>query len=193
LGNFINRVLSFIAKPEGTGYGSIVPEAPNADKHSLSQSLAETIGKLVEQYIDAMDKVKLKQGLKIAMAISSEGNAYLQESQFWKLYKQDPASCAIVMKTSIGLVYLLACLLEPFMPSFSKDVLRQLNLCPEEHISFSDERGDSNKAKTPWDLIPSNHRIGKPVPLFKALDDDAVDSFRETFSGSQAERRSRAT
>ncbi|KAM0924773.1 hypothetical protein ACQ4PT_004700 [Festuca glaucescens] len=193
LGNFINRVLSFIAKPEGTGYGSIVPEAPNADKHSLSQSLAETTGKLVEQYIDAMDKVKLKQGLKIAMAISSEGNAYLQESQFWKLYKQDPASCAIVMKTSIGLVYLLACLLQPFMPSFSKDVLQQLNLCLEEHISFSDERGDSNKAKTPWDLIPSNHRIGKPVPLFKALDDDAVDSFRETFAGSQAERRSRAT
>lgn len=193
LGNFINRVLSFIAKPEGAGYGSIVPEAPNADKHSLSQSLAETTGKLVEQYIDAMDKVKLKQGLKIAMAISSEGNAYLQESQFWKLYKQDPDSCAIVMKTSIGLVYLLACLLEPFMPSFSKDVLQQLNLCPEEHISISDERGDGDKAKTPWDLIPSNHRIGKPVPLFKALDDHAVDSFREKFAGSQAERRSRAT
>uniref|UniRef100_A0ACD5ZRK6 Uncharacterized protein n=1 Tax=Avena sativa TaxID=4498 RepID=A0ACD5ZRK6_AVESA len=192
LGNFINRVLSFIAKPEGAGYGSIIPEAPNAGKHALSQSLAETTGKLVGQYIDAMDKVKLKQGLKIAMAISSEGNAYLQESQFWKLYKQDPASCAIVMKTSVGLVYLLACLLEPFMPSFSKDVLQQLNICPEEHIPFSDERGDIDKAKTPWDLIPSNHRIGKPVPSFKALDDDAVESFKETFAGSQAERKLRA-
>uniref|UniRef100_A0A453SKM1 methionine--tRNA ligase n=1 Tax=Aegilops tauschii subsp. strangulata TaxID=200361 RepID=A0A453SKM1_AEGTS len=126
LGNFIYRVLSFIAKPEGAGYGSIIPEAPNADIHPLSQSLAETVGNLIQQYIDAMDKVKLKQGLKIAMAISSEGNAYLQESQFWKLYKQDPASCTTVMKTSVGVVYLLACLLEPFMPSFSKDVCHQL-------------------------------------------------------------------
>lgn len=47
---------------------------------------------------------------------------YVQESQFWKLYKEDPSSCAIVMKTSLGLVYLLACLLEPFMPSFSNEV-----------------------------------------------------------------------
>ncbi|VAI78594.1 unnamed protein product [Triticum turgidum subsp. durum] len=127
LGNFIYRVLSFIAKPEGAGYGSIIPEAPNADIHPLSQSLAETIGNLIQQYIDAMDKVKLKQGLKIAMAISSEGNAYLQ-------------------------------------------VLQQLNLCPNEHISFADEKGESDKAKRPWDLIPSNHRIGKIVPLFTELE-----------------------
>ncbi|KAM3212976.1 hypothetical protein ACQJBY_065784 [Aegilops geniculata] len=192
LGNFTYRVLSFIAKPEGAGYGSIIPEAPNADIHPLSQSLAETVGNLIQQYIDAMDKVKLKQGLKIAMAISSEGNAYLQESQFWKLYKQDPASCATVMKTSVGVVYLLACLLEPFMPSFSKDVLQQLNLSPNEHISFADEKEESDKAKRPWDLIPSNHRIGEIVPLFTELKDDAVGSFRETFAGSQAERNARA-
>uniref|UniRef100_M8BN61 methionine--tRNA ligase n=1 Tax=Aegilops tauschii TaxID=37682 RepID=M8BN61_AEGTA len=126
LGNFIYRVLSFIAKPEGAGYGSIIPEAPNADIHPLSQSLAETVGNLIQQYIDAMDKVKLKQGLKIAMAISSEGNAYLQ-------------------------------------------VLQQLNLSPNEHISFADEKGESDKAKRPWDLIPSNHRIGEIVPLFTEL------------------------
>ncbi|KAL5225511.1 hypothetical protein ABZP36_012150 [Zizania latifolia] len=191
LGNFINRVLSFIAKPEGTGYGSIIPDSPDLESHTLTQSLAETVGKLIEQYIDAMDKVKLKQGLKIAMAISSEGNAYLQESKFWKLYKQNPASCATVMKTSVGLVYLLACLLEPFMPSFSKEVLQQLNLCPEEHLSFCDEKGDNEKAKRPWDLIPSGHRIGKPAPLFKGLENDAVTGLREKFAGSQAERKLR--
>jgi methionyl-tRNA synthetase len=218
LGNFINRVLSFIAKPEGTGYGSVVPDSPDVDSHALTQSLAETVGKLIDQYIDAMDKVKIKQGLKIAMAISSEGNAYLQESQFWKLYKQDPASCATVMKTSVGIVYLLACLLEPFMPTFSKDVLQQLNLSPEEHLSFCDEKGEVEKAKRPWDLIPSGHRIGKPAPLFKGLvslyaylgtificftnlpllhashyvqENEAVKGLREKFAGSQAERKLR--
>ncbi|OEL12943.1 putative methionine--tRNA ligase [Dichanthelium oligosanthes] len=179
-GNFINRVLSFIAKPEGTGYGSIIPPATNAESHPQSQAISETVGKLVDQYIDAMDKVKLKQGLKIAIAICSEGNG----SQFWKLYKQDPPGCATVMKTSVGLVYLLACLLEPFMPSSSKQVLQQLNLCLEEHLSFYDEKGERDKAKRPWDLIPSGHKIGKLAPLFKGLDDSTVKGFKEKLAVS---------
>ncbi|KAJ8435613.1 hypothetical protein Cgig2_032142 [Carnegiea gigantea] len=46
------------------------------ESHSLSKALAKKVGDLVEQYVKAMEK--LKQGLKTAMAISSEGNAYLQ-------------------------------------------------------------------------------------------------------------------
>ncbi|KAI5345029.1 hypothetical protein L3X38_012906 [Prunus dulcis] len=84
LGNFINRVLSFVAKPSDQGYGSIIPDAPSAESDLLTEKLAEKVGKYVEQYIEAMEK----QGLKTAMNISSEGNAYLQESQFWKLYKE---------------------------------------------------------------------------------------------------------
>ncbi|THU71021.1 hypothetical protein C4D60_Mb08t31140 [Musa balbisiana] len=170
------------------GYGSIIPDASNPQSQQLTKYLGEKVGKLVDQYMDAMEKVKLKQGLKIAMSISSEGNAYLQESQFWKLYKEDPSSCAIVMKTSAGIVYLLACLLEPFMPSFSVEVLRQLNLPLEANLSFCDENGETDKAKRPWDFLPPGHHIGKPEPLFKELKDEDVESFRMRFAGSQAER-----
>ncbi|KAM3233794.1 putative methionine-tRNA ligase isoform X1 [Capsicum annuum] len=69
-----------------------------------------------------MEKVKLKQGLKIAMSISGEGNGYLQESQFWKLLKEDRPLCSIVMSTASGIVYLLACLLDPFIPFFSREI-----------------------------------------------------------------------
>ncbi|WCJ33171.1 Methionine--tRNA ligase cytoplasmic [Euphorbia peplus] len=187
LGNFINRVLSFIAKPSGTGYGSVIPDAPNADSHPLTKKLAEEVGKYVEQYIEAMEKVKLKQGLKIAMSISGEGNAYLQESQFWRLYKEDQPSCNIVMRTSVGLVYLLACLLEPFMPSFSVEVFKQLNMSLEQ-ASICDDKGDIDRAKRPWEFVPPSHKIGTPKPLFKELKDEEVDFFRTKFAGSQAER-----
>ncbi|KAK9145996.1 hypothetical protein Sjap_005899 [Stephania japonica] len=183
LGNFINRVLSFVAKPAGLGYASLVPDAPGAESHTLTSTLQEKVGKLVEQYIEAMEKVKLKQGLKTAMSISSEGNAYLQESQFWKLYKKDPASCAIVMKTSVGLVYLLAVLLEPFMPSFSVKVKKQLNLGPEREFSLGDEKGDIDLARRPWEIIPSGHKIGK---------DEDIKIYRAKFAGSQAERALKA-
>ncbi|CAL1384493.1 unnamed protein product [Linum trigynum] len=191
LGNFVNRVLSFIAKPEGAGYGSIIPDAPGAESHSLTKKLAEEVGRHVDQYLEAMEKVKLKQGLKIAMSISSEGNAYLQESQFWKLYKEDQPSCSIVIRTSVGLVYLLACLLEPYMPSFSAEVFKQLNL-PFEQASLSDEKGDIDKAKRPWEIIPPGHKIGTPAPLFKELKDEDVEFYSAKFAGSQADRLERA-
>ncbi|XAR72635.1 Methionine--tRNA ligase [Bertholletia excelsa] len=198
LGNFINRVLSFIAKDpalgenKGVGYNSIIPDAPGAVSHSLTKNFGEKVGDYVEQYIEAMEKVKLKQGLKIAMSISGEGNAYLQESKFWKLYKEDQPSCAVVMKTSAGLVCLLACLLEPFMPSFSLEVIKQLNMPPEVQVSLSDEKGDIGKAKRPWEFLPAGHRIGTPEPLFKELRDEEVEFFRQKFAGSQSDRALKA-
>ncbi|CAN6475927.1 unnamed protein product [Victoria cruziana] len=191
LGNFIHRVLSFIAKPSGEGYGSIVPNAPAANSHILTKKFGDTVGNLVEQYVEAMEKVKLKQGLKIAMTISGEGNVYLQESQFWKLYKEDSTSCSIIMKTSVGVVHLLASLLEPFMPSFSFKVLQQLNL-PYDSLSFCDEKGDVGRARQPWDILPAGHKIGLPEPLFFEMKDEEVDEYREKFSGSQADRITKA-
>ncbi|CAA7027942.1 unnamed protein product [Microthlaspi erraticum] len=189
LGNFVNRVLSFIAKPEPAGYGSVIPDAPGAESHPLTQSLGEKVGNLVNQYVEAMENVKLKQGLKTAMSISTEGNGYLQESKFWKLYKEDKPSCAIVIRTAAGLVHILAQLLEPFMPSFSREVFKQLDLPPQ--FSLSDERGEVLLTSRPWEILPPSHKIGSPKPLFNELKDEEVQQYREKFAGSQADRRAR--
>ncbi|XP_050372237.1 probable methionine--tRNA ligase [Argentina anserina] len=191
LGNFINRVLSFVAKPSGQGYDSIIPDAPDAGSDPLTKRTAEKVGKCVEEYVEAMEKVKLKQGLKLAMSISSQGNIYLQESEFWRLYKVDQPRCSVVIRTAVGLVHLLACLLEPFMPSFSVEVFKQLNLPPETHISLCDGNGNIERARRPWEILPIGHKIGKPEPLFKELNDEEVDSLRKKYAGSQADRKER--
>ncbi|KAF7836516.1 putative methionine--tRNA ligase [Senna tora] len=195
LGNYVNRVLSFVAKPPGQGYGSIIPTIPDdvrADSHEPTKKLADKVAAYVEQYIEAMEKVKLKQGLKIAMSISSEGNGYLQESQFWRLYKENQSLCSLVMKTAVGVVYLLACLLEPFMPSFTLEVFKQLDLSPEVHLSLCDEKGDVDRVKRPWEIVSAGHKIGTPQPLFKELKDEDVEFYRKKFAGSQADRLVRA-
>lgn len=46
----------------------------------------------------------------------------LQEAQFWRLFKEERHNCDIVMRSAVGLVHLLAVLLEPFMPSFTRKV-----------------------------------------------------------------------
>lgn len=40
-----------------SGYGSVIPDAPGADSHSLTVKLGEKVGNYVEQYVEAMEKV----------------------------------------------------------------------------------------------------------------------------------------
>ncbi|THG13499.1 hypothetical protein TEA_002265 [Camellia sinensis var. sinensis] len=101
--------------------------------------------------------------------------------QYFEAMEKDQLSCSVVMKTSAGLVYLLACLLEPFMPSFSIEVFKQLNLPPEMQVLLSDENGDIERAKRPWEFLPAGHKIGIPEPLFKELKDEEVEFFRQKF------------
>ncbi|MCH92792.1 putative methionine-tRNA ligase-like, partial [Trifolium medium] len=132
--------------------------------------------------------VNLKQGLKIAMTISREGNAYLQQTAFWRLYKENLSLCSLVMKTAAGIVYLLACLLEPFMPSFTLEVFKQLNLSAETHLSLS----DLDRVKRPWDILSAGHKIGTPKALFRELKDEEMEFYMNKYAGSQADRIIRA-
>eukprot|EP00897_Mesotaenium_endlicherianum_P009520 jgi/Mesen1/8597/ME000005S08567 len=163
LGNFVNRVMAFIAKPAGEGFACELPAAAGAEDHQLS------VRDLVVEYVDCMEKVKLKAGLRTAMQVSSLGNLYLQESQFWKLFKSDVASCAVVMRTSCGL-------------------LSQMNL-PRSALRLSDEHGDVDATARPWDLLPAQHKIGTPFPIFTEMKDAEVEEYRQKFSGSQADRK----
>lgn len=188
LGNFVHRTLSFLAKPLGEGgFGKVVPEVGNPEEHELTRNLAIKVKSTVDEYIKSMEAVKLKGGLKAAMQVSSLGNQYLQDSQFWKLYKEDKPSCAIVLKTSVGLVHLLATLLEPFMPSFSHKVLAQLNL-PVSTLSLVEENDELERAYKPWMLVQSGHSIGSPEPIFAEMKDDEMEGYRQKFAGSQADR-----
>ncbi|KAK2358396.1 putative methionine--tRNA ligase [Trifolium repens] len=194
LGNFVNRVLSFIAKPAGQGYDSIIPNVPDdvsGDSHDPTKKLADKVSAYLDQYIEAMEKVKLKQGLKIAMSISHEGNAYLQQTAFWRLFKENQSLCSLVIKTAAGIAYLLACLLEPFMPSFTLEVFKQLNLSPEIHLSLSDGK-DIDRVRRPWDILSAGHKIGTPKPLFRELKDEELEIYKNKFAGSQADRVTRA-
>ncbi|KAK9938851.1 hypothetical protein M0R45_015568 [Rubus argutus] len=151
---------SFLIKSRGIGvFGNDakdmkIPVEGNSDPPT--KELAEKVGRFVEEYIEAMEKVKLKQGLQIAMNICSEGNRYLQGSKFWKLYKVQ--------------------------------VLEQLNLAVTSHISLCD---DIKREIRLWEIVPLDHKIGEPDPLFKELKDEDIEPLRKKFVGSRADRKVR--
>ena len=83
------------------------------------------------------------------------------------------------------------------------------------HISLCDDKGDIDRVRRPWKIVPVGHKIGKPEPLFKELvwydccitclfvdsnlvkvctwtqKDEEVESLRKKFAGSQADRKER--
>ena len=48
-----------------------------------------------------MEKIKLKEGIRLAMAMSADGNKFLQDTQPWVLVKTDMARCASVVAAGV--------------------------------------------------------------------------------------------
>lgn len=132
------------------------------------------INSLLSQYIAAMEFSKIRQGLHLVMQISSRGNLYLQASGLSNTLKDsDPKRCAQVLTRAVNLIYILSVLVEPFMPSTSASVLRQLN-APARTVpeAFS------------IDILPG-HTIGTPEHLFKPIKEEMAETWREKFAGTK--------
>ena len=48
------------------------------------------VNKELQAYIECLDNIKLRDGLKRILAISRIGNGYIQEMEPWKLVKGSP-------------------------------------------------------------------------------------------------------
>lgn len=122
-----------------------------------------------------MDAVKLRQGIHTVMAISQQGNIYLQSSGLNKaLMTSDPKRCAQVVSRAINLIYVLSALVYPYMPATAAAMLTQLN---------APTRAVPDVLST--DIL-SGHTIGTPEHLFKKIEENMADKFRDKFGGIEA-------
>eukprot|EP00741_Cyanophora_paradoxa_P012558 tig00020614_g12135.t1 len=175
LGNFINRILAFVASRFDSTVPALGPLAPE------DQKLVDDVAKEVQDYVAHLEKVRIKDGLRIAMNVSRLGNGYMQELKPWVLVKENMPRAQTVVALCTNVVRLLAVLLEPYMPAFSRNVFTQLGL-PE--LAGSEElRLDPGAPLGSY--LAAGHRIGKPSPLFRAIGEDEVKALRSRFAGKQ--------
>ena len=147
------------------------PLSPN-DPHDAE--FISAVNGLLQDYIDAMDAVKLRLGLQTVMLISIRGNNYLQSSGLNKaLMSENPNRCAQVISRAINLIYALSALVYPFMPSTSESILKQLNAPPRAvpHVISTD--------------ILAGHTIGTPEHLFKKIEENMAEVWKQKFGGNE--------
>ena len=59
------------------------------------------------------------------------GNLFFQDSQPWVVLKSEPAKCNTILACCVGLVRILAVLLEPYMPTVAAKLCEQLGACQQ--------------------------------------------------------------
>lgn len=168
LGNFVNRLVKFVAAKQN----KVIPQYDTSfvDFASVKKDLDD----LLNTYNKAMEETHLRKGLETAMAISSRGNAFLQENKLDNsLLENHPEKAAAVIGVGINIIYLVSAVFAPFIPETSENILKQLNAPP---ILIPDEFKLN---------ILGGHNIGKPAYLFSRIDSSKVDEWRSKFGGKK--------
>lgn len=194
LGNFINRTLSFAHARFGGHIPSLEEMWADSDvscdddpmKNPYDDEVGAAILPLVQQYIDAMEQMHLRDGLRLAMACSKVGNQFFQDKTPWVWIKQDDTKpkCARIIATCAGLVYILACLIQPFMPVTTKRILKQMSLV---ETSYAIDDALLRGCRYPSRLVPPGNVIPKPEVLFEAIAEEKLQGLRDKFSGTPEE------
>lgn len=175
LGNFINRAGMFVAK----FFEGCVPamELQQEDKKLLA-----LVGWELQQYIQHMDKVKIRDSLKHILNISRHGNQYIQVNEPWKKIKggdTEKQRAGTVTGVSVNVACLLSVMLLPYMPTVSQTIRDQLN-APQSCINTM-LQGTGTFVCT----LSAGHRIGTVSPLFQKLEVDQIEALKKRFGGQQ--------
>lgn len=160
-------------------YDGVLPESGDAegpvspnDEHDAD--FVADVNALLQQYIDALESVKLRLGLHIVMQISSRGNLYLQSAGLGTALKDsNPKRCAQVLSRAVNLIYALSVLVEPFMPATAAAILDQLN-APQRTVP----------EVLSVDIL-GGHVLGKPAHLFKPIKEEMAETWRAKFAGTK--------
>ncbi|KAK7898962.1 hypothetical protein WMY93_019815 [Mugilogobius chulae] len=125
LGNFINSWMFVTKFFEGC--------VPVMDLQQEDKRLLALVGWELQQYIQLMDKVKVRDALKHILNISRHGNQYIQVNEPWKKIKAgdlERQRAGTVTGVSVNVSCLLSVMLLPYMPTVSQTIRDQLNAPP---------------------------------------------------------------
>lgn len=137
LGNFVNRTLTFIYSKLG---GKV-------EKQKLGDEDMELVGQitgLVGEVEKMLEAEQLNVALLKILEISNLGNRYFQNSEPWKLIKEDEAKAKKVLFICANICRILGILTYPYMPSSAERLLGYIHETPS---SFEEAKKLSNEFK----------------------------------------------
>jgi methionyl-tRNA synthetase len=145
LGNFVNRVVVLTHKY----YNGIIPSGKSTINTSGTKNKIN----------QALDQFNQRQALEHYMELARIGNKYLQDTEPWKLIKDEANQQAVAycLYTCLEIVREIGEYGQIFLPDTSNKILNLLNLS-----SYSD-------------FIKGSHQINSPVLLFEKIENETIE------------------
>ncbi len=182
-GNLANRVLTFTYK----NFEQRVP-APD-ELNEVDRAILEKSEAAFAAVGDALERVRFKEAIGIAVELARDGNKYVADNAPWFTIKTDRARTATILYTALRVIDNLKTLFYPFLPFTSNELHRQLGYdgdllgqseiktfqeSKRSHRALVYERGQSDQQWGPSQLAPGQ-KLGEPKALFTKLDEKIAD------------------
>jgi len=159
LGNFINRTVVFAKNRFGnTVPGRSKPE--KADWEFLEH--LEVHAKIIS---DHYDNFKFKDALTESMNVVRAANKYFNDSEPWKVIKEDKERCETIINNCLEICHSLAILISPFLPFTSEKILKILNK----------DKSDFKWSKIGEIVLKSGAELGENEILFPQIQDNQIE------------------
>ncbi|MBQ0101730.1 MAG: methionine--tRNA ligase [Firmicutes bacterium] len=152
LGNLVNRTLAMTNKY----FGGAVPKANAYDE--IDESLVKSVADSYDAMKSQMDSYHVADAVDTVFGVFRRANKYIDETAPWALAKlEDKSRLETVIYNLLETIRCGAVMLEPFMPSTSAEILKQLGTEADGY-----EFGG----------LESGKNIGTPAVLFARLDEE---------------------
>lgn len=161
LGNFVNRTLTFVRK----NFDNKVParyEIEEIDKELIAK-LKEYADRIANNY----ENFRIRDGVFETMNLARFANKYFNDTEPWRMIKENPRRASTTINLCLQLVRALAILFEPVLPFSSRKIWEMLNL-------------KDDIVKAGWDsatelLLEAGHQLGEPKILFRKIEDAEIE------------------
>ena len=161
LGNFINRTIVF-AK---TKFGNKIPAGSTSEGEILNQfkNSADTVAEFYDTF-------KFKDALTETMNAVRAANKYFNDSEPWKLIKEDKDKCETVINTCLEICHSIAVLISPVLPFTADKILKILN---KDRTDFKWDRIGEH-------VLTAGKELGQSEILFPQIEDKQIEELNHT-------------
>jgi methionyl-tRNA synthetase len=155
--------------------GGQVPSSAGAKAQEIDSKFVADVQELTTQYLKQLDGVQIREALKTVMKIAAAGNKYTQDTKPWLLVKSaaagDKERCALVVSHTLHCIRWLAILVDPYMPTVSELICKQLNVKLSGALLAP---GPNGAVAFDTNALKPGHAIGEPVPIFREIKAEEV-------------------
>jgi len=156
LGNLLNRTISMVEQY----FDGVVPE-PDKERE-IDAHLIEEACEIPEKVNLLMENIELNAALETIWQFINKANKYIEDTQPWKLKKENSAALKTVIYTLIESLRIIALLVFPFMPCKAKEMWSQIGMEGKiEEKCFNDLK---------WGLARAGTKVQKGAPLFPRIE-----------------------